>query len=392
MNELFSSVYHGKRVLVTGHTGFVGGWLCLWLKELGAKVAGYSLAPPTKPCLFESVNLAEKLDRHTLGDIRDFEQLIAIFQEYRPQIVFHLAAQPLVKRSYKEPKYTYETNVIGTANVLEAVRNTTSVKACVIVTSDKCYENKEWFFGYREIDPIGGDDPYSSSKGCAELVTMAYTKSFFNSDERGRSHGIAVSSVRAGNIIGGGDWAQDRLIPDCVRALSRNRKVLIRNPQATRPWQFVLEPLSGYLWLGAVMYQHGEKYTGAWNLGPSDSTTLTVGEVVRLFIEQWGYGDYEISKMVGQREVNFLKLDTSKADSLLKWKPVYCIFDAIRETAEWYRKFYFVDSVNILDLTLSQIDRYIEEAKKQCLLWTEDIYQSDSKAGIFSMRHIGQEG
>jgi len=252
-NNTFNNIYNGKRVLVTGHTGFKGGWLSLWLKELRAEVIGYSLDPPTSPSFFEAVDLKNKLI-HITGDVRDEKHLLSVFKKYQPEFVFHLAAQPLVRLSYKDPKLTYETNIMGTVNVLESVRKTKSARVCIIVTTDKCYENKEWIYGYRETDPMGGYDPYSSSKGCAELVTAAYRSSFFNPKDYGKSHRVAPSSARAGNVIGGGDWAEDRLIPDCIRTLSQNKIINIRNPQATRPWQYILEPLSGYLLLGSKMY------------------------------------------------------------------------------------------------------------------------------------------
>jgi CDP-glucose 4,6-dehydratase len=371
IDNISLGVYRDKTVLVTGHTGFVGGWLSLWLKELGAKVVGYSLEPPTKPSFFESTNLGSKIDSHNVGDVRDYQQIIDVFQKYQPEIVFHLAAQPLVRLSYREPKLTYETNVIGTVNVLEAVRKTGSVKVCVVVTSDKCYENKEWLFGYREIDPIGGFDPYSSSKGCAELVTTAYRRSFFNIREYGRSHAVSISSVRAGNIIGGGDWSQDRIIPDCVKALCRDKTIFIRNPRATRPWQLVLEPLSGCLWLGALMYRHGSEYSDAWNFGPTDGAQLSVEELVCLFLKQWGGGKYEIRKTDQLHEGGFLKLDTSKVSSTLKWESVYSVFDAVAQAAIWYKTFYFSRDKNICDFTLSQIGKYVEKAKENGLLWAK---------------------
>jgi len=274
-NTLFNNIYNGKRVLVTGHTGFKGGWLSLWLKELGAEVIGYSLDPPTKPSFFEAVDLKNKLI-HIIGDVRDEKHLLSVFTKYQPEFVFHLAAQSLVRRSYKEPRLTYETNIMGTINVLETVRKTNSVKACIIITTDKCYENKEWVYGYRENDPMGGYDPYSSSKACAELVVSAYRNSFFNPKDYGKIHNIALSSVRAGNVIGGGDWGKDRIITDCVKTLFENKTINIYNPQATRPWQYVLEPLSGYLLLGSKMYKDGRKYSSAWNFGSGDNAIITV--------------------------------------------------------------------------------------------------------------------
>ena len=339
MDNYFWGVYKGKQILITGHTGFKGSWLSLWLKELGADVIGYALEPPTKPNLFEALSLNEKIT-HIISDIRDEEHLISVFEKYQPEFVFHLTAQPLVKLSYKEPKLTYETNVMGTVNVLEAVRKTNSVRVCIIVTSDKCYENKEWVYGYRETDPMGGYDPYSSSKGCAELVTSAYIRSFFNPEDYGKSHNVALSSVRAGNVIGGGDWGEDRLIPDCVRALSQNKTIVVRNPQATRPWQYVLEPLSGYLLLGALMYEDGAKYSGPWNFGPNDESILTVEELVKLVIKYGGSGSYTIDTSSHPHEAGLLKLDASKARALLGWKPIYDVYEAVEKTINWYKNFY----------------------------------------------------
>ena len=279
--------FEKKKILITGHTGFKGSWLTLWLTKLGAKVIGYSLEPPTKPSLFEILNLKEKIV-HIIGDIKDEEKLKNIFKKYKPDIVFHLAAQSLVRFSYKEPKLTYETNVMGTLNVLEAVREAKSVKVVIIVTSDKCYENKEWVYGYRENDPLGGHDPYSSSKACAELVVEAYRNSFFNPKNYGKTHQVALATVRAGNVIGGGDWQVDRLIPDCVKALSKGKPIKIRNPNAIRPWQHVLEPLSGYLLLVQKMWKEPTKYCEAWNFGPYEKDIATVKEIVEKVINLWG--------------------------------------------------------------------------------------------------------
>ncbi|MDI6733181.1 MAG: CDP-glucose 4,6-dehydratase, partial [Planctomycetota bacterium] len=256
------NIYRNKKVMVTGHTGFKGSWISLWLSELGAKVIGYALKPETKPNLFDIINLKNIISHH-IGDIRNFAKLKRIIKASKPDMIFHLAAQPLVRRSYLEPQYTYEVNVLGTINMLEAVRQTNSIRAVINVTSDKCYENKEQKQGYKETDRLGGYDPYSSSKGCAELVTAAYIKSFFN-PERYKSHRVTVASVRAGNIIGGGDWSKDRLVPDCIRALAKNKTIIIRNPNAIRPWQYVLEPLYGYLLLGSHLLKRETKYIGAW--------------------------------------------------------------------------------------------------------------------------------
>jgi len=369
MKNLFNNIYEGKRVLITGHTGFKGSWITLWLKQLGAEVIGYSLEPHTNPSLFKILNL-EKEIIHIIGDIRDEKKLKRTFQEYKPEIVIHMAAQPLVRYSYVNPKETYETNVIGTLNVFEAVRETDSVKVVINVTSDKCYENKEWVYGYREIDPMGGYDPYSSSKGCAELLTSAYRNSFFNPEDYGKTHKVALASVRAGNVIGGGDWAEDRLVPDCIKALLKKDTIYIRNPDAIRPWQYVLEPLSGYLWLGALMWQNPTKYCEAWNFGPNDDDILTVKEFVEKVIKIWGDGSYQVNPSRTFHEAKLLKLDISKAHFYLKWKPVYNVDTALIETINWYKE-YFNNRDNIYEYTLLQLQNYIKKAKEKKLIWTK---------------------
>jgi len=352
--------YKGKKVLITGHTGFKGSWLSAWLTELGAQVIGYSLEPPTKPSMFEAISLQDKVT-HIIGDVRDEEHLLAVFSKYQPEFVFHLAAQPIVRLSYKDPKLTYETNVMGTVNVLEAIRKTKSVRVAVVITSDKCYENKEWIYGYRETDPMGGYDPYSSSKGCAELVVSAYRRSFFNPG-RYNEHKVALSSARAGNVIGGGDWGQDRLVPDCIRALSESKVIKIRNPNAVRPWQYVLEPLSGYLLLGAKMYQDGDKFVGAWNFGPPDSDIIRVEEIVKRIISYWGNGRYKIAaSSKNPHEAKLLKLDCSKAHSLLNWNSVYNINGTLKETAEWYSRYYNgIRGRELYEFTVKQIREYMK--------------------------------
>lgn len=359
----FNNMYKGRRVLVTGHTGFKGSWLSIWLNKLGAEVVGYSLEPPTEPSIFNICRLNDKVTS-IIGDIRDEQKLNEVFEKYSPEMVFHLAAQPLVRRSYNFPKETYETNVMGTVNVLEAAQNTNSVKAVVVITTDKCYENKEWVYGYRETDPMGGYDPYSSSKGCAELVVASYRNSFYNKKS------IALSSVRAGNVIGGGDWAEDRLIPDFVKAVSQDKPIIIRNPHATRPWQHVLEPLSGYLWLGALMLKDKEKYSSAWNFGPRDTDVLTVEEVLSLLIKAWGKGSIEIDKNSQPHEATLLKLDISKAKAYLKWNPVYSVNEAIDKTIQWY-KVYYKNEENMYEYTLKQIEEYERQAQLQNLKWSE---------------------
>ena len=359
-NNTYNNIYNGKRVLVTGHTGFKGGWLSLWLKELGAEVIGYSLDPPTQPSFFEAVDLKNKLI-HIIGDVRDENHLLSVFEKHQPEFIFHLAAQSLVRFSYKEPRLTYETNVMGTVNVLEAIRKSKSVRAAVIITSDKCYENKEWIYGYRENDSVGGYDPYSSSKGCAELVVSAYRNSFFNPKDSGKIHNIALSSVRAGNVIGGGDWGGDRLISDCVKTLSQNKIINIRNPQATRPWQYVLEPLSGYLLLGSKMYKDGVKYSSAWNFGPNDNDIITVEEIVKSVIKNWGNGEYKVDTSRQPHEAGLLKLETSKARIFLGWKPVYEIYETIKRTINWYKYFYNgIEKEKLYKITVKEIWDYIK--------------------------------
>jgi len=355
-------LYKNKKVLITGHTGFKGSWLSTWLTELGADVIGYSLEPPTQPNLFEALSLNEKLI-HIIGDVRDEKKLSSVFKKYKPEFVFHLAAQPLVRFSYREPKLTYETNIMGTINILEAIRKTNSVRACVIVTSDKCYENKEWVYGYRETDPMGGYDPYSSSKACVELIISAYRNSFFNPKDYGKGHRVALSSARAGNVIGGGDWAEDRLIPDCVKTLSQNKIINIRNPKATRPWQYVLEPLSGYLLLGSKMYKDAKRYSSAWNFGPNNENIITVDELVKLVIKNWGSGIYKVDNSNHPHESGLLKLDISKTCIFLGWNPIYNLYETIERTINWYKYFYNgIKKEELYKITVSEIWNYVKHS------------------------------
>ena len=349
--ELLKKAYSGRTVLVTGCSGFKGSWLSVWLTTLGAKVVGYALKPPTEPSMFRSLSL----DKHIASieaDVRDEAALRQAFKTYKPEIVFHLAAQPLVFYSYLEPKETFETNVMGTVNVLEAVRYTGTVKSIVVVTTDKCYENREWVYGYRETDPLGGYDPYSASKGCAELVVNAFRSSFFTGS------GIGLASARAGNVIGGGDWAADRLLPDFARAVVDNKPIRIRNPHSTRPWQHVLEPLFGYLLLGALLLDEPEKYSNAWNFGPRDTDVLSVDELLKLAIKEWGAGRVEVVGNVHPHEANLLKLDISKAEAYLKWHPVFSCHDAIKRTVEWYKRYYDQLYNDVFLLTVEQIKEY----------------------------------
>ncbi|WP_170836314.1 CDP-glucose 4,6-dehydratase [Pandoraea sp. ISTKB] len=352
MSEQF---WRGKRVLVTGHTGFKGGWLCLWLQQLGAEVTGYALEAPTQPSLFEAARVAEGMTS-IIGDIRDLDHLARVFSETAPEIVIHMAAQPLVRLSYKEPVQTYSTNVMGTVHLLEAVRRTPSVRAVVNVTSDKCYENREWVWGYRETEPMGGFDPYSNSKGCAELVTDAFRNSYFHPDHYAE-HRVAVGSGRAGNVIGGGDWAGDRLIPDMMRALSTGTPVQIRNPHAIRPWQHVLEPLSGYLRLAEKLYTEGPAFVGGWNFGPNDSDTQPVQWIVEHLVARWGDGAaWQRDSAPQPHEATYLKLDCSKAKSLLGWTPRWTLSEAIDHIVEWHQA--FLRNADMRPLTLSQINAY----------------------------------
>lgn len=361
---IFGNVFNDKRVLVTGHTGFKGSWLALWLNGLGAKVAGYSLEPPTRPSLFDELGLAAKVT-HVIGDVRDPEALSAIFAGFRPEIVFHLAAQPLVRYSYREPRLTYETNVMGTVNVLEAARGCGSVRVVVNITSDKCYENRERDYSYRESDPMGGYDPYSSSKGCAELVTAAYRGSFFGGDA-----GSWLASARAGNVVGGGDWAEDRLVPDCARALSQGDPVVVRNPGAVRPWQFVLEPLAGYLSLAASMWSGGDDYEGAWNFGPDSEGNVPVQRVVEAAISAWGEGEWRGhgASSNGLHEAHLLMLDCAKAKQALGWRPVYGVEEAIGAAMDWYRAYYDGGS-DMVGFAEADIARYVKRARKAGLAW-----------------------
>ena len=347
--------WKNKKVLITGHTGFKGSWLSIWLKIMGAEVFGYALEPYTERDNFVVTGLENKIT-HIIGDVRDYQNLFNVFKEYKPEFVFHLAAQPLVRESYVNPKETYDINVGGTVNVFECCRLTNSVKVIINVTSDKCYENKEWIWGYRENDPMGGYDPYSSSKGCSELVTAAYRKSFFNHDNF-KEHGKSISSVRAGNVIGGGDWQKHRLIPDCIKALENNKPIKIRNPYSIRPWQHVLEPLSGYLLLASKMYQEPGKFSGAWNFGPNYNSIVSVREIVSMIIEQWGNGKWvDISNENEAHEADLLSLDISKSRKILNWHPEWNIRKCIEKTVAWYKS---TEKHDLYDVCNKQIKEYL---------------------------------
>ena len=337
-------MFHSRRVLVTGHTGFKGSWLALWLADLGAEVHGFALPPDAGPSLFAEAAVEGVLSSHEVGDVRDAAAVQACLRRVKPEIVFHLAAQALVRKSYREPADTWATNVMGTIHVLDAIRAVGGVRVCQVVTSDKCYENPGQVCAFRETDPMGGHDPYSSSKGAAELAVAAWRRSYFPPERLGE-HGCSVSSVRAGNVIGGGDWAEDRIIPDCVRALSSGEPVRVRNPAAIRPWQHVLEPLSGYLALAARQWAEPVAFADGFNFGPLPAGNLTVGAVADLAIRAWGEGRWEYTPPPGGQpahtqlhEAAFLKLDITKATTLLGWSPVYTAAEAVAETVNWYRR------------------------------------------------------
>lgn len=362
--NLFDNIYRNKAVLVTGHTGFKGSWLIFWLTKLGAKVIGYSKEAPTKPSHIELLNF----DITTVtGDIRDRDKLDKTFKNYKPDIVFHLAAQPIVRYSYDNPIETYETNVMGTLNVFEASKKH-NVKAIVNITSDKAYQNQEWDKGYKEDDPLGGFDPYSSSKGCADLLTNSYRNSYFNPKEYKETHNSLLASCRAGNVIGGGDWAKDRLISDIMISVSRGKKVSIRNPRATRPWQHVLEPLSGYLLIGQKLLQEKIEFGEAWNFGPSDEDSISVHDVVKNVKKHWDKIDYVLDK--GNKhphEANLLKLDCTKANTYLGWRDVWGSETTFEKTVNWYKAFYEEKKV----LTEFNLNEYIERATSKGLPWTK---------------------
>jgi len=354
INQVF---WKNKKVLITGHTGFKGAWLSLWLQNLGAEVIGISLDSPTTPSLYEQANVAKGMIS-LRQDIRDGEAIKKLFQQHKPEIVFHLAAQPLVRYSYREPVETYETNVMGTLHILEGIRSIDSVRSAVMITTDKCYQNKEWVWGYRETDALGGHDPYSSSKGAAELLISSYRDSYFSQDKYSK-HKTAIASVRAGNVIGGGDWADDRLIPDIIRAFENNEKVVIRNPKSTRPWQHVLEPLSGYLKLAEQLEKNGGKYAQAWNFGPIEEDARSVQWIVEKMTKLWGDNADWIDDESGHlpHEANYLKLDCSKAHMKLNWYPKWDLCQTLSKIVEWHKL--DCSGNKCRDLCLEQINEYM---------------------------------
>ena len=352
MNQSF---WRGKRVFLTGHTGFKGSWLSLWLQHLGAELTGYALQPPTQPNLFEKARVGAGMTS-IVGDIRDGAKLMAAMRDAVPEIVIHMAAQPLVRRSYIDPVETYSTNVMGTVHLLEATRKCASLRSVVNVTTDKCYENREWLWPYRENDAIGGSDPYSSSKGCAELVTAAYRNSYFNAKCHAQ-HQLALASARAGNVIGGGDWAEDRLVPDTLRAFSQGAPVMIRNPHAVRPWQHVLEPLRGYLTLAERLFTEGASYAEAFNFGPREDDAKPVEWIVGRLAAKWG--DSAVWRLDGvshPHEASLLRLDVSKAADRLAWRPALNLEAGLQLTVDWIRGYY--NGQDPHDLTLAQISKY----------------------------------
>jgi CDP-glucose 4,6-dehydratase len=355
MSKSFENFFKGKSVLITGHTGFIGSWLTIWLNELGGKIVGYALSPYTEKDNFVLTNLEKKIES-VIGDVRDFENLKAVFERFEPEIVFHLAAQPILRKSYQYPKETFDVNIGGTVNVFEAFRSYDFTKILINVTSDKCYENREWVWGYRETDRLGGHDPYSSSKACSEIISSAYRRSYFEM----KSQHKLISTVRCGNVIGGGDWQQDRIIPDCMRAMLSNKEIIIRNPNSIRPWQFVLEPIRGLLMLTVKLWKESDKYAGAWNFGPDNKLNFSVQEIVERIIKYLGKGKYvcelKSENVEKLHETKILKLDSSKANNYLGWKSTLNIDEVIKFTCDWYSE----EGISY-NFDVNQIKNYIEK-------------------------------
>lgn len=370
MKELFDGIFYDLPVLITGHTGFKGSWLAIWLKELGANVIGYSLEPPTSPSNFEVSSLQSRII-DLRGDIRDLEGLKKVFEQYQPVLVLHLAAQAIVRTSYLQPQDTFEINALGTVNLLEAVRQSESVKALICITTDKCYENQEWLWGYRENDRLGGYDPYSASKAMAELAIASYRFSFFLSG----GHKAAIASTRAGNVIGGGDWAKDRLLPDCMRSLLTDKPIYVRNPYSIRPWQHVFEPLSGYLNLSARLLKDGKGFAQAWNFGPMEYRSITTRALVEKVIELWGQGEWkDVSTKDAPHETGMLRLSWEKAANLLHWQPVYTWTQALEETVNWFKAYQQSNHERDMYQTcVDHIHQYVDKARELKVDWASQI-------------------
>jgi CDP-glucose 4,6-dehydratase len=352
-------LFSGKRVLLTGDTGFKGSWLAYWLSMLGADVVGYALPPEIHQRLFADLNLSSRI-HHIDGDIRDEEKMLEVFSEFKPEIVFHLAAQPLVRYSYDEPKETFEVNVQGSVNVLECVRKISSIKAFIYVTSDKCYQNNEWLWGYRETDRLGGHDPYSASKAAAEIVFSSYRNSFFD-----QLSNLGVASVRAGNVIGGGDWSLDRIVPDTVRSLKNDEAISVRNPHAVRPWQHVLEPLSGYMLLAIKLFNQPKKFSGSWNFGPANESVATVETLIKKSIDVWGSGKYQVATQKNApHEAGLLTLNCDKAHHLLSWRPAWNFDQAVEKTISWYKET-LSDKACFEKFTTAQIEQYVQACSSE---------------------------
>lgn len=358
MNDIFNGFFNGKRVLLTGHTGFKGSWLAIWLHELGAEVVGVALDPYSERDNYVLSGIGKKIKADIRTDIRDREKVKEIFQTYQPEIVFHLAAQPLVRLSYEMPAETYETNLMGTINVMEAIRSCGSVRVGVMITTDKCYDNKEQMQGYVETDPFGGYDPYSSSKGACEIAIQSWRRSFFNPKDYGKTHTVSLASVRAGNVIGGGDWAKDRIIPDCIRALEAGKPIDIRSPKAVRPWEHVLEPLSGYMLLAQKMWDAPTEYCEGWNFGPEEDAVLSVWEIATEMIKCYGSGSLkDVSDPNALHEAKLLMLNINKAKTRLGWLPRLNVHECILMTVDWYKRY---REENVYDLCIEEISRFLE--------------------------------
>jgi CDP-glucose 4,6-dehydratase len=362
MNPIF---WKDKRVLITGHSGFKGSWLSLWLQRIGAKVTGYALAPPTVPNLFSQANIPKGM--HSIqGNVKNLKKLVTVLKESRSEIIIHMAAQPLVIESYNDPVETYSTNVLGTVNLLEATRQSKEVKVFINVTTDKVYENKEWIWGYREFERLGGFDPYSNSKACSEFVTASYRNSFFPPSQW-EEHGVAVATARAGNVIGGGDWGNDRLVPDCIRAWLDRETVNLRYPNAIRPWQHVLEPLNGYLVLAENLHKNGETFSEAWNFGPDEGSAQSVQHVVDRLSKFWGAdAKWAIDSDHHAHEATYLKLDYTKASEKLDWRPQWNLDTTLEKTADWYIK-YLTNPSQLRGITFDQIDEYMDSSKSKAI-------------------------